>query len=55
MPGSRYCQIGDSIEEAIAHLKETTQLYLKEFPPEKERRSLITNFEVHMGAVGATT
>ena len=55
MPGSRYCQIGDSIEEAIAHLKEATQLYLEEFPLEKERRSLITNLKVHIGAVGATT
>jgi len=46
---------GENIEEAIANLKEATQLYLKEFPLERERRSLITNFEVHMEAVGAKT
>jgi predicted RNase H-like HicB family nuclease len=46
---------GESIEEAIANLKEATQLYLEEFPLEKERRSLITNFEVHTEAVGAKT
>ncbi len=44
---------GESIEEAITNLKEATQLYLEEFPLKEERRSLITNFEVHMEAVGA--
>ncbi|PPA79825.1 MAG: hypothetical protein C00003105_01954 [ANME-2 cluster archaeon HR1] len=41
---------GESIEEAITNLKEATQLYLEEFPLKEERRSLITNFEVHMEA-----
>ena len=44
---------GESIEEAITNLKEAMQLYLEEFPLKEERRSLITNFEVHMEAVGA--
>ena len=44
---------GENIEEAITNLKEATQLYLEEFPLKEERRSLITNFEVHMEAVGA--
>jgi len=44
---------GESIEEAITNLKEATQLYLEEFPLKEVRRSLITNFEVHMEGVGA--
>ncbi len=37
---------GKTIEEAIANLKEATELYLEEFPLEDDRRSLITSFEV---------
>ena len=37
---------GKSIEEAIDNLKEATELYLEEFPVEKEFRSIITTFEV---------
>ena len=45
---------GRSIEEAIANLKEATQLYLEEFPSyDEERRTLITTFEVHKEAVRA--
>lgn len=55
MPGSSTVSQGESIEEAIANLKEATQLYLEEFPLEKERRSLITNFEVYAEAVGTKT
>lgn len=38
---------GESIEEALANLKEATELYLDEFPiiPQPER-SFITTFEV---------
>lgn len=38
---------GESIEEALANLKEATELYLDEFPiiPRPER-SFITTFEV---------
>jgi len=37
---------GETIEEAIKNLTEATQLYLEEFPLEKEVRSIITTFEV---------
>ncbi len=38
---------GETIEEAIANLKEATQLYLEEFPlPETAPRRLLTTFEV---------
>ncbi|ATZ60863.2 MAG: type II toxin-antitoxin system HicB family antitoxin [Methanosarcinales archaeon Met12] len=37
---------GETIEEAIANLKEATELYLDEFPlKEKERKTLMTTFE----------
>ena len=37
---------GETIEKAISNLTEATQLYLEEFPLEKEVRSIITTFEV---------
>jgi predicted RNase H-like HicB family nuclease len=37
---------GKSIEDAIANLKEATELYLEEFPPPSSERSLITTFDV---------
>ncbi len=37
---------GTSIEEAIANLKEATELYLEEFPLPALNRSLLTTFEV---------
>ncbi len=37
---------GNTIEEALANLKEATQLYLEEFPLKVETRSLLTTFEV---------
>lgn len=37
---------GDSVVEAIANLKEATELYLEEFPLEAPARSLLTTFEV---------
>jgi len=36
---------GRSIEEAIANLKEATELYLEEFPPPATDRPLVTTFE----------
>jgi predicted RNase H-like HicB family nuclease len=36
---------GNSIEEAIANLKEATELYLEEFPPENSGPPLVTVFE----------
>lgn len=37
---------GKSIEEALANLKEATELYLEEFPLEKASRPIFTTFEV---------
>ncbi len=36
---------GDSVEEAVANLKEATELYLEEFPLGEVGRSLVTTFE----------
>jgi predicted RNase H-like HicB family nuclease len=38
---------GKTVEEAIANLKEATELYLEEFPPENSSRPLVTVFEAH--------
>jgi predicted RNase H-like HicB family nuclease len=37
---------GHTIEEAVANLKEATQLYLEEFPQDVDERPLLTTFEV---------
>jgi predicted RNase H-like HicB family nuclease len=37
---------GHSVEEAIANLKEATELYLEEFPLPESSRPLVTTFEV---------
>ena len=37
---------GESIEEALANLREATALYLEEFPIEPAGSSLVTTFEV---------
>lgn len=37
---------GKSVEEAIANLKEATELYLEEFPLPEKNLSLLTSFEV---------
>jgi len=39
---------GDILQEAVDNLKEATELYLEEYPLEKDRRSIITSFEVKM-------
>jgi predicted RNase H-like HicB family nuclease len=36
---------GRTVEEAIANLKEATELYLEEFPPDGSSRPLVTVFE----------
>ena len=43
---------GRTVEEAVANLKEATELYLAEFPLEERRRPIITTFEVTEGATG---
>lgn len=37
---------GNSIDEALANLKEATKLYLEEFPIKRTSKSLLTTFEV---------
>lgn len=41
---------GETIEEAVANLREATELYLEEFPLPSSGRSLITTFEVTVNA-----
>jgi predicted RNase H-like HicB family nuclease len=36
---------GKTVEEAVANLKEATELYLEEFPSENSSRPLVTIFE----------
>ncbi len=37
---------GTSIEEAVANLKEATELYLEEFPLKERKHPILTTFEV---------
>jgi predicted RNase H-like HicB family nuclease len=37
---------GDTVPEALANLKEATELYLEEFPMENTTPALMTTFEV---------
>tara|TARA_Y100000034_G_scaffold103707_1_gene129614 strand:- start:526 stop:738 length:213 start_codon:yes stop_codon:yes gene_type:complete len=37
---------GSTIDEAVANLKEATELYLEEFPIQESSRALLTTFEV---------
>ena len=37
---------GPTVEEALANLKEATELYLEEFPLTKINRPLLTTFDV---------
>jgi predicted RNase H-like HicB family nuclease len=37
---------GESIEEAIANLREATELYLEEFPLESVGQPLVTTFHI---------
>ncbi len=37
---------GETVEEAIANLREATELYLEEFPLKNKERPIITTFEV---------
>ncbi len=41
---------GQSVEEAVANLKEATELYLEEFPLNQVTRPLLTTFEVAVHA-----
>lgn len=37
---------GKTVEEALANLREATELYLEEFPLEEKPRPILTTFEV---------
>ena len=41
---------GFTVEEAIANLKEATELYLEEFPLTEKERSILTTFEIGKNA-----
>ena len=37
---------GNTLEEAIANLKEATEAYLEEFPLKKKQRPILTMFDI---------
>jgi len=41
---------GETIEEALANLREATELYLEEFPLQSHGKPLITTFDVAANA-----
>lgn len=41
---------GKTLEEALANLKEATELYLEEFPVEVKSKPIMTTFEVKTDA-----
>ncbi|MBN4054813.1 type II toxin-antitoxin system HicB family antitoxin [Nitrospira defluvii] len=41
---------GSNIDEALANLKEATELYLEEFPAPEVEKPLLTTFEVAVNA-----
>ena len=41
---------GNTVEEAIANLKEATELYLEEFPSQNITKPLLTTFEASLNA-----
>jgi predicted RNase H-like HicB family nuclease len=41
---------GETVEEAVANLREATALYLAEFPLKKNLHPLVTSFEVPVHA-----
>lgn len=49
-PETGTCTQGESIGEALANLKEATELYLEEFPLSLRVRSLLTTIEVESHA-----
>ena len=41
---------GTTVEDAVANLKEATELYLEEFPLERTEKAFLTTFEVAANA-----
>jgi predicted RNase H-like HicB family nuclease len=52
-PETGTCTQGETLEEALANLREATELYLEEFPPMLRARPLMTTFEVKDYALSA--
>lgn len=50
-PETGTCTQGESIQEALANLREATELYLEEFPQKSLTQSVIETFEVAAHAV----
>lgn len=44
---------GESVEEALANLREATELYLEEFPLNTSGQPLVTTFQVSVNACRA--
>lgn len=42
---------GKTVEQAVANLKEATELYLEEFPLAETEKPFLTFFEVHDSAI----
>jgi len=41
---------GDTVEEAVANLREAVELYLEEFPMKTEGAAVVTHFDVAANA-----
>jgi predicted RNase H-like HicB family nuclease len=41
---------GESVEEAVANLREATELYLEEFPLDSPGQPIVTTFQVTLRA-----
>ena len=41
---------GDTVEDAVANLREATELYLEEFPLKTSGQPLVTTFQVAVNA-----
>ena len=41
---------GETVEEAVANLREATELYLEEFPLKSTGQPLVTTFQVSVNA-----
>ena len=48
--GDRRDSQGESVEEALANLREATELYLEEFPLKSTGQPLVTTFQVAVNA-----
>ncbi len=46
---------GESVEEALANLREATELYLEEFPITTSGQPLVTTFQVTVDGLGCPT